>query len=47
MEKNITAILNHNYIKRNIFTSKKVIENTCTLTYTDTKVIKNAKLIKA
>ncbi len=26
---------------------QKVIENTCTLTYTDTKVIKNAKLIKA
>ncbi len=31
----------------NIFTSIKVIKNTCTHFYTDTKVIKNAKRIKA
>jgi hypothetical protein len=34
-------------LNANIFTSIKVIKNTCTHICTDTKVIKNEKLIKA
>jgi len=34
-------------LKASMFTSIIIIKNTCTNIYTDTKVIKNAKLIKA